>query len=205
MPPTAEGIPELPLAAYLSGLRRFTGEEYDRLTEIGFFKPDDRIELLDGFLVKKMSHNPAHDGSLYALDDLVVALSIKGWVRRVQMVLMLPGSRPEPDLVLARGDRSTYFSRHPGVDDLGLVVEVSDASLAIDKKDKLRIYAACGVPLVWIVNVPKRVVEVYSNPQLGTSSPSYSTQTDYPVGSSVPLQLDQKSYSIPVADFLPPL
>ena len=43
-------------------------------------------------------------------------------------------------------------------------MEVADTTLAYDRRVKLPLYARAGIPEVWIVNLPKGVVEVYSRP-----------------------------------------
>ena len=46
-----------------------------------------------------------------------------------------------------------------------LIVEVAESSLAIDRGRKRRLYASCGVPEYWIVNLPERCIEVYTAPE----------------------------------------
>ena len=48
-----------------------------------------------------------------------------------------------------------------------LLIEVSDSTLIMDREGKLPIYARGGIAEVWIVNLPERVVEVYSSPTDG--------------------------------------
>jgi hypothetical protein len=40
--------------------KRFTIAEYHRLTELGFFGEDDRIESIEGELVKRAAKGTAH-------------------------------------------------------------------------------------------------------------------------------------------------
>ncbi len=51
----------------------------------------------------------------------------------------------------------------PGPDDIALVVEVSEASLADDRK-MAQVYGNAGIPIYWIINLVDGHVEVYSNP-----------------------------------------
>jgi hypothetical protein len=57
-------LPTIPLRAATTGLRKFTVDEYEKLVEIGVITEDDRLELLEGYLVHKMGHNPPHDGTI---------------------------------------------------------------------------------------------------------------------------------------------
>src|SRR5437763_640993 len=144
---------QIPLRATMAGFRRFTVDEYHRLIEIGILTEDDNLELLDGYLVLKMSKNPPHEGSIDLASDLLNAHKPTGWIVRVQEAVTLSESEPEPDLVLARGNRRSYLKRHPGPADVGLVIEVADSSLASDRADKGPIYARAGLPTYWIVNL----------------------------------------------------
>ena len=58
--------PPIPLRATMAGFRRFTVDEYHKLIEIGVLTEDDDLELLEGYLVNKMSRNPPHDSCLHA-------------------------------------------------------------------------------------------------------------------------------------------
>ena len=44
---------------------RFTVEQYHRMIETGILTENDRVELLDGWIVPKMPHNPPHDGTIW--------------------------------------------------------------------------------------------------------------------------------------------
>lgn len=41
------------------------------------------------------------------------------------------------------------------------------SSLATDRGTKRRLYASCGVPEYWVVNLPERCIEVYTEPKPG--------------------------------------
>ncbi len=89
-----------------------------------------------------------------------------------------------------RGDESTFRRRHPGPTDIGLVVEVSDRSLRIDRHDKGAIYARNAIPVYWVVNVVDDAIEVYTRPGGTDDTAAYAARDDYPVGTAVPVVLD---------------
>ncbi len=134
-----------------------------------------------------------------------------GWRVRSQGTARLSESRPEPDVALARGDRRTFANRHPEPADFGLVVEVSDSSLARDEQDKTRIYARDSIPVYWVVNLVDRRVEVFTDPTgpdvpagAADPDPHYRSRQDYPAGTSVPVTLDGVGVgAIPVDELLP--
>jgi Uma2 family endonuclease len=71
-------------------------------------------------------------------------------------------SEPEPDIAVVTGSTRDYRDAHPT--GAMLLVEVSDATLRFDRRRKLALYARCGIPEVWIVNLLDTVVEVYREP-----------------------------------------
>ena len=106
--------------------------------------------------------------------------------------------------MVLRGDETSYDTRHPGPDDMGLVIEISDTSRAFDRRVKGRAYSRAGVPAYWVVNVIDRVIEVYTDPDPAADPPAYRTQTNFTPGQDVPLVLDGTAVAtIPVADLLP--
>jgi Uncharacterized protein conserved in cyanobacteria len=195
--------PQPPAYAAQAGFHRWSIDEYHRFIELGILTEHDRVELLEGHVVNKMAHNPPHDVAVQRLNNRLVRLNLSGWETRIQSAITLAQSEPEPDAVVARGNESTYTNRHPHAQDIGLVVEVADSSLQIDREDKCRIYAEAGLPVYWIVNVNDRQVEVYTDPQSAATVRAYATRTDYRSGNSVPLVLDgQVVARFPVDDLI---
>lgn len=193
-----------PLRAPVAGFRRFTVAEYHKLIEIGLLTENDNLELLEGYLVEKMSRNPPHDGTIDLVRAALGGLAPQGWLVRVQSGVTFTDSEPEPDFAVVRGNARTYLTRHPTGGDIGLIIEVSDSSLDTDQQDKTRIYARAGIPIYWIVNLVDRQVEVYEQPTGASPSPTYGVQRQYKPGDAVPLVLGGVNLgTIPVADLLP--
>jgi len=91
-----------------------------------------------------------------------------GAVVRIRNPLRLSKySEPEPDLAIVRLPRQQYQNWHPHPEDVLLVIEVADASLAFDQQIKLPLYAEQGIPAVWIVNLPDRQVALHTAPEKG--------------------------------------
>lgn len=56
----------------------------------------------------------------------------------------------------------------------------------------------------WIVNLPERQVEVYSNPADSDENPDYLQRQTYQEADAVPVVVDNVSYgTLAVADLLP--
>ena len=183
---------------------RFTKSQYRRMTDAGILGPDDKVELLEHYIVAKMARNPPHDGMIEVVGETVGGVLPVGWRARCQLTLDLPDSDPEPDFAVVRGTARTYLTRHPTVADCGLVIEVADSSRDRDLKDKARIYARAAVAGYWVVNIPDRRVEVHTDPSGPTPLPAYATVTRYATGDLVPLVLDGVTVAhIPAADLIP--
>jgi len=139
-----------------------TVDEYERLAGL---LDDPRVELIDGYLVKKMSKKPPHIWAVGSVLDATTRLLPSGWSTRKEDPARIPDfDEPEPDVAIVRGSRDDYRDRIPGPEDVALLVEVADRSLPIDRGPKRAAYARGGIPVYWIVNLNDRQVEVYSLP-----------------------------------------
>src|SRR6476620_1726497 len=118
-----------PSFATFTSFRRFTVDEYHRMIESGILNDEDKVELLEGYVVEKMPRNPPHDVAIQRLIKRLYRIGLVGWEIRGQSAITLQGSEPEPDVVLARGDDDTFANRHPDPSELGVVIEVADSSL----------------------------------------------------------------------------
>ena len=173
-------------------LRRFTVDEYHRMIEAGIITPEHRVELLEGWIVEKMGQNPPHSNLVRLLTRWLVKALPDEFVVSGQLPVTLRTSEPEPDFAIVRGPDSRYENRHPGVEDVLVLIEISDASLSKDRGIKARIYAGAKIPVYWIFNVADRVVEVYTEPRAGRT-PHYKKMTTYDRTDKLPLILDGKT------------
>jgi Uma2 family endonuclease len=146
-------------------LHRFTVAEYYRMAETGLLRPDARVELLDGKIIDMPPIGSFHGGSVNRLVELFVKMSDDRWQVSAQNPIRLSNySEPQPDLALLKRSPDFYAKRHPGPEDVFLVIEVADSSLSTDRNDKLPAYGNSGVPELWIVNLQDKVVEVCREP-----------------------------------------
>jgi Uma2 family endonuclease len=141
-------------------------EEYLRMVEAGIFsrRGKKRVELIRGEIREMSPIGNPHEEVLSNLVDWSYRVVPKDVKIRVQCSIQLPPSKsvPEPDLVWAI--RRSYRREKPGPDDILLLVEVADTSLAEDTGEKAEIYAAAGISDYWVVNIPDQVVEVRREP-----------------------------------------
>lgn len=135
------------------------------MAETGVLPPDARVELLDGEIVDMMPIGSFHAGTTHRLNRLFSRFGNGRWLVSVQSPLRLnQHAEPQPDLMLLKPHTDDYTSRHPSPEDVFLLVEVADSSLAIDREQKLPAYGRAGVREVWLVNLVNRTVEVHREP-----------------------------------------
>jgi len=134
--------------------------EYDQLIGLGAFH-DEKIELLEGVLVPMSPSGPPHSSAVQKLNAILTpALSGRAAVRIQSPFAALDLSEPEPDVAVVPS--GSYERSHP--DRAYLIIEVAETSLSVDRGVKQRLYATCGVPEYWIVDLIDRTIEVYTQP-----------------------------------------
>jgi Uma2 family endonuclease len=185
-------------------LRRFSVDEYHEMFRTGLLTEEDRVELLEGWIVRKMTRNPPHDTAIALAMRLLTVNTPAGWHCRVQLALAADLSDPEPDLCIVRGSERDYSQRHPRPRDTALVVEVADTSLDTDRTIKWLLYARIGIPAYWIVNIPEQQIEVYTEATGIDPNPEYRHRHDYGLDDLVPLMIEGRQVArIAVRDLLP--
>src|SRR5215217_6477795 len=92
-PPTPSAAQSL-----VNSMRRFSVDEYHQLLEIGLLAEDERVELLEGWIVQKMTHNPIHDATVDRLAELLRDRVPRSWRLRIQSAITTADSEPEPDI-----------------------------------------------------------------------------------------------------------
>jgi Uma2 family endonuclease len=193
----APAIPQAPVW-------RLSVAQYHQMLEAGILNQGDPIELLEGWLVPQMTENPAHS---LATELVRVQLEVTipaTWHVRSPHPVTTGDSEPEPDASVVRGKRREYTSRHPGPGDIGLMVEVADSSLDLDRTTKQRIYARAKIPVYWIINLIDRQVEVFTEPTGPGARPQYRNRQIFGQDDEVPVVLDgQEVGRIAIRELLP--
>lgn len=185
-------------------IARFSVARYQRMIEAGILTSEDKVELLENYIVLKMPRSPLHDGTIQLIDEALAPKVPAGWRLRIPSTVVLSDSQPEPDFAIVRGNTRTYLTRHPTPVDVGIIIEVADSSLLRDQRDKTRIYARGGIPCYWIVNLVDRRIEVYTQPSGPIAVPAYSSFQIYQPGDAVPLVFDGCTVgTVPVDELLP--
>lgn len=143
---------------------RLSVAQYHRMIAAGILTSDDPIELLNGWLIQKMTKNPPHRIATRLVREALEAVIPKDWYVETQEPITLTDSEPEPDVAIIRGNTRDYQDCHPGPENVGLIVEVADSTLDRDRTIKQIVYANAGIDTYWIVNLVDCQLEVYTKP-----------------------------------------
>lgn len=181
---------------------RLSVERYHELTRVGAFTEHDAVELLDGVVVEKMPKDPPHRLATRKCDLFLSQLCPEGWHVQNQEPITLENSEPEPDVAVIRGTMDRYADRHPGAQDVALVVEVADTSLVTDRY-KSELYALARIPVYWLINLVDQQIEVRSSPQVTGEGARYLDCKTYGVEDHLDVEIDgQHVGAISVAELL---
>lgn len=145
--------------------RTFTVDEYHQMIEAGVLTEDDRVELLEGEIIKMTAMGSPHAACVDRLNRLFSKRIADEAIVRVQSPIQLSEhSEPEPDVTLLKPRPDFYAASHPKPEDVLLVVEVAETSVGIDREKKVPAYSRAGVPETWLIDLAGEVIEVYSDP-----------------------------------------
>ena len=188
-------------ADVLAGSRLFTVDEYLAMGEAGILYREDRVELIDGVIIIMPPIGVRHTGgSNWGTTLFVPPLIGRATVQVAGPVRLNDRSMPEPDIALVRWSApGSGPTRHATPEDVYLIIELADTSLAFDQGPKLARYAAASIPEVWVANLRAREVTAYAEP----SGAEYGSVRTYRVGES----LSPRAFPdviLAVADIIPP-
>ena len=136
---------------------RFTVHDYHRMGEAGILHEDDRVELIEGELVEMTAIGTRHFSCVNRLTRMLVMNVGDEAIVSVQNPVMLDEhNEPQPDFTVIRP--RDYRESLPQPEDVLLLIEVSDTTLAYDRGVKLPLYARAGIREVWIVDLPGETI-----------------------------------------------
>lgn len=159
--------------------RLFTVSDLERMVEAGVIDPDERLELIDGEILKMSPKGIAHEvlkqhltiNLVRAMPRDVTLVTEAGWNIRSDLYL-------EPDFLIFPASKPFADVTGP---DAFLVIEIAVSSLAADLKLKGAIYAELGVREYWVIDAMLREIHVHLEP----TSQGYASARTYPADVTV--------------------
>lgn len=143
----------------------FTIDDLPKLIQARILEPDTRIELIEGEIFFMSPINYSHAYCVNVLTNFFGKHLSDEYILSVQNPIMLDTSNLlEPDLAVYESALLHKRKQHPTPGMAKLIIEVAGSSYQRDRDQKLPLYARTGVMQLWIINLAKRVVEVYTNP-----------------------------------------
>ena len=146
--------------------RKFTVEQYHKMSESGIFEEDDRVELIRGEIIEMSPIGTKHAGCVNRLVRLFSRIMGERVIIAPQNpVILNNNSEPQPDVALLKPRDDFYENAHPQPEDVLLLIEVSDSTVKYDREEKIPLYAQAKIIEVWLVDMNEESVEVFREPK----------------------------------------
>jgi Uma2 family endonuclease len=148
-------------------LVKWTVDEYHRMIAAGILD-ERRVELLKGEIVEMSPEGEPHAYfSSEAGEYLTRLLGDRAMIRHSKPITLPNNSEPEPDIAIVQRLGREYLDHHPYPNNIFWLIEYSDSSLDKDVKIKTKVYAEVGILEYWVVNLRRRQLIVFRDPQDG--------------------------------------
>lgn len=178
----------------------FTVDEWHHMGETGLFGEDARLELLDGEVIEMSPIGSRHASCVNRLVRLLITeIGSEALIFSQNPVVLDATSEPQPDLAVLVPRSDEYSLSHPTPQEILLLVEVSDTTLAFDRDRKAPYYARSGVLECWIVDLAGDEIVVMRSPGVG----GYGDVRPFGRGDQVEVEA-LPDVAIDVADILGP-
>ena len=145
----------------------FSLPQYELMLEAGIFDGEHlrRVELIRGEIrdmnpigvPHAMMVNELIDWSTRVLPPEAVWISVQNPIR-------IPSSQSAPQPDVAWIERKAYPDGHPLPENVLLLIEVGDSTLASDCGEKAQLYAEAGIEDYWVVAVEQHELHIFRKP-----------------------------------------
>jgi len=145
--------------------RLLTLDEYHTIGAAGVLKEDDRIELIEGEMIEMAPIGSRHMAKVNRLARLLSqSIGAQAIVSVQNPIALPPRNEPQPDVTLLKPRGDDYESGLPGAEDILLVIEVADTTVAYDRDVKMPIYARYGIIEAWLVDIQAGSLSIFLDP-----------------------------------------
>ena len=144
---------------------KFTTEQYHLMHEAGVFAEGDRLELINGEITEMSPIGRKH-ATCVARSTKVFELKLgdRSIIWSQNPIRLVDNSEPQPDLTILKLRDDFYEDSLPTPADILLIIEVADSTITYDREIKSPLYAAAGIPEMWLFDVNRKIIEGYSQP-----------------------------------------
>jgi Uma2 family endonuclease len=181
-----------------------TADEFFAMIEAQVFKPDRRVLLWDGRILEKMAKTVPHAFTSVRIGEtLRRRLPADWWLWPENPIQLDQFHAPLPDITVVRGPIEVYpdENRHPGANDVGLIVEVAVTSLPKDLKERAEKFARALVPVYWVADVQGHRMIEHRGPKIVDGVGTYDSVKTYGQADAIDLILDGRPVgTIPIAE-----
>lgn len=150
-----------------NSIKKITVSEYHKMAEVGIIQPDEKVELINGHIVKMpLKVSPIHSSCRRRLNNILNRLYLEELaIIGIQDTFHFDNfSEPVADIILFKSVEDYYSKNYPNPADVLLIIEISDVTLTYDKTTKLRLYASANIPEYWVVNLNDNCIEIFKKP-----------------------------------------
>jgi Uma2 family endonuclease len=149
----------------LNGKYLFNIDQYYQMIEKGILTENDPIELIKGELVTMSPIGIKHAAFVNRLNRIFHEKLAHQVLVSVQNPIELDEkSAPEPDIILLKPSPDDYEKQKPQIEDILLIIEVSDTTLRYDRTIKIPLYSEAKIMESWIIDLQGESIEVYRYP-----------------------------------------
>lgn len=149
--------------------RLWTVEEYYRIAETEILDPSERVELIEGKIIRRAAKGIGHVIAGRRSRNLLegrLGGQVLVWTQ--DPIRLNDYSEPEPDIALVMPPLERYRDRHPTTADVYLIIEIADTTISNDCQKKSRIYARSGIADYWVLDIVDRQLHVFRGPTKDT-------------------------------------
>lgn len=116
-------------------------KQYHQMIQHGILTENDKIELIKGELITMSPVGIKHVAFVNRLNRIFHReLADQVLISMQNPVSLGEQSEPKPDLVLLKPSADDYESKNPQIEDILLIIEVSDTTLKYDRTVKIPLY-----------------------------------------------------------------
>lgn len=148
--------------------RKFTTDEYQKMTRLGILPEESGWEIINGEIIRKMAIGSKHAGTVKKINRILAAKLANEFIVAVQDPIHLDEyNEPEPDIAVLKFRKDIYTESHPTPGDVLVLIEVSDSTIKYDRETKKNLYAEHGIVEFWLVDLTEEKIEVHTQPRRG--------------------------------------